>query len=381
MRIERLAEIRHWMFDLALPLWADRGVDQRHGGFIEALDFTGADAGAAFKRTRVACRQVYVFSHAALMGHAQYLPLADSGIDYLADRAWMAPKSAFARRLSPEGAVIDPTIDLYDHAFALFAFAWRHRVDGNPRALAWAHRTLDAIEHHLAQPNDPGFLHALPATGWRQQNPHMHLLEACLAAWDATGDDRFAAMASRLANLFRSHFFDAASGRLIEFFDETWRPAPGADGRITEPGHQFEWAWILASASRLPGLDFRPEARRLVETAERDGVDPVSHATYNQIAVDGSPLDRGSRTWPNTERLKAAVAMWEIDGRDPSPVINQSAGLLLDRYLTAPTPGGWIDAFDANGRATAADMPTSTLYHIFLAFAEVLRIGEADRKS
>ncbi|MEX0644822.1 MAG: hypothetical protein WD076_05900, partial [Parvularculaceae bacterium] len=58
----------------------------------------------------------------------------------------------------------------------------------------------------------------------------------------------------------------------------------------------------------------------------------------------------------------------------------ESAGLLLDRYF-APTPahpipeGTWIDAFDEGGRPLSTTIPASTLYHVFLAFAEVMRVG------
>ena len=60
--------IRSWMFDQALPFWAAHGLDADNGGYVEQLTLDGADAGVAFKRTRVAARQIYVFSHAAVMG-------------------------------------------------------------------------------------------------------------------------------------------------------------------------------------------------------------------------------------------------------------------------------------------------------------------------
>ncbi len=74
--------------------------------------------------------------------------------------------------------------------------------------------------------------------------------------------------------------------------------------------------------------------------------------------------------------MKAAVAMWELDGIDPAPVIDGSGKLLLDRYFGREPAGTWMDAFDANGRPLNKTVPASTLYHVFLAFAEVLRISE-----
>jgi mannose/cellobiose epimerase-like protein (N-acyl-D-glucosamine 2-epimerase family) len=139
----------------------------------------------------------------------------------------------------------------------------------------------------------------------------------------------------------------------------------------------MEWAWILANAKRLLGLEIDAVARGLIDFAERHGVDPATGVTYNQVRNDGVPLDRGSRSWPNTERMKAAVASFELFGTDPRPVLAQSSAVLFDRYLKGPVPGTWIDAFDGEARPVANTIPTSTLYHVFLAFAEALRVEAA----
>jgi mannose/cellobiose epimerase-like protein (N-acyl-D-glucosamine 2-epimerase family) len=367
------AEVRAWMFDAALPFWGDAGVDRQRGGFFEELDLAGRPTAAAFKRTRAMCRQIYVFSHAATLGWAEGDALAAMGYDYLVTRAWLGPDKGWARRLTAEGGVLDPTPDLYDLAFVLFALAWRFKASGDTDALRRAHETLDFIEHRLAHPSGDGFLHEWPATGPRVQNPHMHLLEASLVAFEASGDRRFRDRAETLVRLFRTRFFDGRT--LAEYFTEDWRRLPTDRGRIVEPGHQFEWAWILASYHRLTGNYVRTEAAALVDFAERHGVDRDVHVTFNQVRDDGTATDRGSRSWPNTERIKGHLAMFELEGRAASlPAVAGSARLLLDRYLAVTPRGSWIDAFDADGRPTATAAPTSTLYHVFLAFAEILRL-------
>ena len=60
----RFEDVRSWIFDKALPLWAGAGLDRERGGSVEVLDLQGADGGAHFKRTRVQARQVYAFSQA-----------------------------------------------------------------------------------------------------------------------------------------------------------------------------------------------------------------------------------------------------------------------------------------------------------------------------
>ena len=99
--------------------------------------------------------------------------------------------------------------------------------------------------------------------------------------------------------------------------------------------------------------------------------------TFNAVRDDGTPIDRGSRTWPNTERMKAAVALYELDGVDPAPVIDPtSRSCCWNATCRTIRLGAWIDAFDADGKPVARTVPASTLYHVFLAFAEVLRIAD-----
>jgi mannose/cellobiose epimerase-like protein (N-acyl-D-glucosamine 2-epimerase family) len=367
--------IHDWMFKAALPWWAENGVDRTNGGYVEQVTADGLDAAIAFKRTRVTARQIYVFSHGAMLGFTPGLEIARHGVDFLTSKTWNGPDKGFARKVTREGQPLDPTPDLYDHAFVLFALAWHHKANGDQASRDWMHRTLDYIETHMRVKGGEGFWHELPAKGWRQQNPHMHLTEACLAAFEATGEARFSTLAKELAGLFASRFFDLKSQTLAEYFTADLVRAPGDDGRIVEPGHQFEWAWILNACRKQLGLQLAPQIRALASFAEANGVDPTTKITFNMVRDDGTVLDRASRTWPNCERMKAAIALHELDGVDPSPVIQSSAGLLFDRYLGRTLPGTWIDLVDADGKPVSGNAPASTLYHVFLAFAEILRVS------
>lgn len=368
------AEIRAWMFEAALPLWASVGVDHQRGGFVEELTLDGKPADTPYKRTRVACRQVYVFSHAALLGWKEGEAVAAMGADYLANKAFLGFDKGWARRLTPDGAILDATPDLYDIAFVLFAFAWRYRQSRDDEALNLLHSTLDFVDFHMRAPGGMGFVHELPPQGPRLQNPHMHLLEACIAAYEATEDQRFLSFAEEIIDLFRRKFFDGKT--LAEYFTADLKRVDGEEGRRVEPGHQLEWAWILANAQRLTGTNLVKEAQQLVGFAEAHGIDPQSHATYDEVRDDGPPLRKSSRTWPNTERIKGHLALFELTGADPRQPVAASSRLLLDRYLAVEPRGAWIDQFDADGRPISKTVPTSTLYHVFLAFAEVLRLQE-----
>ncbi len=92
-----------------------------------------------------------------------------------------------------------------------------------------------------------GFQHADPPGLPLCSNPHMHLFEAALA-WEALAErpQAWTALADEIANLALTKFIDQTSGGLREFFDHHWSPHPSDKGRIMEPGHQFEWGWLLA---------------------------------------------------------------------------------------------------------------------------------------
>jgi mannose/cellobiose epimerase-like protein (N-acyl-D-glucosamine 2-epimerase family) len=370
-----VGQIRHWLFDLALPFWAEHGVDHVNGGPVEevALDCGISDPG--FKRVRVFCRQVYVFSHAYLMGWDEGITLASNMYNAMVQSAWQGPVKGWARTLNSDNSTLDQTTDLYDNAFALFSLGWYYRVSPRAEVLDYMLKTAALINKEMRHPK-VGFWHHLPPTGPRIQNPHMHLLEACLACFESTKEPVFETMAKEIIGLFTTYFFDAEQQTLCEYFDDDLGRLTGDQGRIVEPGHQFEWAWILGKAGKMFELDLTEEIEALVNYAELHGVDPKTGATRNSLYYDRRDLDNGSRTWPNTERLKAAVIMFEVFRCDTKHIILPTLNLLFSRYLPVQKLGGWIDAFDADGNPVSKAMPTSTFYHLFLAFAEVLRVSD-----
>jgi mannose/cellobiose epimerase-like protein (N-acyl-D-glucosamine 2-epimerase family) len=363
------ARVRTWMFNEALPFWAEHGIDRDHGGFLEELSFAGQATGVDFKRVRVIARQLYAFSHAALLGWSQGRALSDRAYQYLIAKARTAD-GGWARLLTREGEIKDPTPDLYDIAFVMFGLAWRYRLTSDAGALQLAHATLDFVQQKMRGALR-GFWQWLPPTGPRLQNPHMHTIEASLALFDATGEPRFLDQAREIAALFSDVFFDGAT--LGERFTDDWRRiAPSESGGL-EPGHHFEWAWILAQYQRVTGQDMTGFARALIAFGEK-GVDPKTHMTIDAIGEDGRALERSSRSWPNTERIKAHLALFELTGRDPSAPVRETLDLIFNKYLAVEPAGSWMDQFDGQGRGIAKAVPASILYHLFLCFSEVLRL-------
>lgn len=370
------SRVQEWLFDDALPFWVGHGCRDPLV-FCEICSLDGEPQWDAILRVRVIARQVYVFSHAAILGWpGPALERAGAGVEALIGRVWQGPDVGWARLMSADGALADGRADLYDFAFVLFALGWWMKASGDHAAEPYANATLDLIEKAMAHPSGRGHVHMLPAAPPYVQNPHMHLLEACLVMDDATGDPRWMQKAAELVDLFRTAFFDPETGDLTEFFDIDWRPGAGTEGDVVEPGHQLEWAWILNAYMQRSGQSLRSEIRALVDAAEQRGISPVTGLVYGAVSKSGKVIDGRHRIWPQTERIKGNLALCEMSGEDRSVQISAAVNALLDGYLAPAPRGGWIDVLDSGGAPIAKNIPASTFYHLFLAFAELLRLQD-----
>ena len=355
--------LRRWLFEDALPFWAAAGHEGALGA-SEHLTLDGVSAQAPFKRMRVQARQVFVFAQAALLGWPDGRRLATDGYAFIT-RHGAEPGCGWVRRLSPSGAeVLDPTIDLYDQAFVLFAFAWQARLTHDPTPIALARRTLDMIHTRMRAPHG-GYHNTIPAEpGPRQQNPHMHLLEAMLALYETSRDRLFLSEAATLVALFRDRLFDRTTHTLGEFFADDWTQA--ADH--VEPGHQYEWVALLDQYAALAGTDLSPEIDHLYDTALYRGTDPATALVHDVITRNGTPLRRSTRLWPQTEALKAHLVM-RRRGRETHALVAQTTTNILDRFLMPCPRGTWIDQLDEHGHPAADRIPTSSFYHLMTAYA------------
>ncbi len=377
------ARFRRWMFDDALPFWASEGRDVPGLGFHESLLLDGRPADTSFKRMRAQARQLYSYAHASMLGWPGGLENARVAYDFITAHGWREA-GGWAKRLGPGGGIVDHTADLYDNAFVLFGLAWYAQAAGSDEALALARRTLEWIIDHMGARGHGGFENTIPYdTGHRQQNPHMHLLEALLALHAVSGEASVLELARGIVGLFRRHFFQPASGTLGEFFEPDWSRPAGPSGSVVEPGHHYEWVWLLQQYASRTGEDVATEADALFRFAEAHGRNRRTGFVVNALGEDGSVRDGASRLWPQTEELKAHLAQGERCGQIDVARVEAVVSTLLDRYcdVTGGTgavlvpAGGWIDVFDAQGRPAASQMPTSTLYHIFVAFAELQRMA------
>lgn len=363
--------VHHWLFEETLPLWSTSGVDERHGGFHEALGFDG-EALFKPKRMRTTARQVYAFAVAKARGwDGPADRLISHGIAFMAGKG-RTDRGGWVRTLNVDGSVADPTEDAYDHSCVLLALAHAHMC-GDPDALRLGQETFVFLDAHLEDSRMTGFLETSDGEGERRSNPHMHLLEAFLAWYEATGDRTYLRRAARIIDLFRSHFFDAESWTLGEYFDAGWKPAAGEKGTWTEPGHHFEWASLLTDFVARSGQgELSNFARKLYASAIANGLNRATGLAYGAVSRQGLPLDLVSRSWPQAEAIKAAIALDGSGGPDLKPEIEARVGRLFRWHIDPAPLGLWIDRIDERGRSLASDVPASIFYHLVCALTQYL---------
>jgi len=252
-----------WLRQCALPFWVDRGLSRTEGAFYERLTMDGVALTSVPRRLLVQARQLYVYSDAYRRGlYGAGLEVAARCFETMISRYWEAGGlPGFAHALDQDGTVADARRESYDHAFALFGLAAYYRANPDQRVLAAVDNVLGFLDTHLSADN-LGYHENLERTLPRRQNPHMHLLEAFLALYHATGDDRHLDRADATLDLFRTHFFDRKTGFVLEYFDADWRPLSAREQRV-EPGHMMEWAWLLRQYEDLPAVCIIP-VKRLV---------------------------------------------------------------------------------------------------------------------
>lgn len=379
----RFDEVRDWCLGWDFHRLLQHGEDAPHLAVIERFGWDGRALEPGFRRVRVIGRQLYVLARAACGGAASAGEPAGVVADALMRHA-IGSDGQFVSRLAPDGAVLDAASDLYDIAFGLFGLAWWYCYSGDTRVPEHAERAVEHVLAKLRSPSGIGFVDRRPGPGKHLQNPHMHLFEAAIFLVAFSPRPAFRQLADELFDLARTRLFDRTSGTLAEEFDGNWHPLADAQGRVRiEPGHQFEWAWLLDRYALLSGEQEAVEiARTLHEFALRHGCDPATGLVFDAVCHRGWPLERTLRIWPNTEMLKAQVVMAERNGTCDFGGIAETIARVIrhflspqDRHdLTDASPGFWIDYLEADAVTLKCDhIPASTMYHILFAFSEVVR--------
>lgn len=359
---------RDWLFNQAAPLWSTTGVCA-DGQFAERLTLSGEFVDMP-RRLMVQARQIFSFITIGELGwDGPWREIAGRASDLLLERG-MSAEHLFVHQFDEAGQTSDRRPDLYDHAFGLFALAHAGRALNRPHYFDVAHSVMDGMDRNWRR-SEGGFWEGdiTPCPPFRQ-NPHMHMFEAAHALYSATNEDRWHSLMRDISVLFQQRFQDRETGAVTEYFDHVWQRLDDPQGGIVEPGHCLEWAWLFEVAfDDGTGV---PVADELVNFARTHGICSERGVAINEVSLSGAVIDANARLWPQTERLKAAVARYRRNGSEVEANEIVAAYSGLTAYFQTGTPGTWYDRWLSDGDFVQQDAPASSFYHIVCGLRELL---------
>lgn len=341
-----------WLQEEAFPLWTGVGVDTKTGTVWEALDHVGTPCASIPRRLRVQVRQAYCFT---LSDDPTHWELAEQLFRFAMDQGFDPMSGNLATQLAPDTSILTAPHELYDIAFMLLA-ASALILRG-----ADVSGDLTRLEIELAKLKAPrGWYENATYDLPRRQNPHMHMFETATALFAATGEARFRDMAEECLGLFQDVFL-SCDGRVFEFFSEDWTPLIG-EAQAIEPGHMAEWVYLIdryeAVTGRVSGVPLAILYSAVLSRRDQTGLLPDQ----------SDPQAKTRRLWPQTELLKATVAMSRRGEAPPeAPCPKDILVQMWEQYFDTQVQGGWYDKRSTAGALLSDNMPASTFYHIIVA--------------
>ena len=326
--------------------------------------------------TYITARMTYVFALAQLLGDEDVVELIDHGLTSMSSVLRDEQFGGWFHSTRREDRK-----DAYDHAFVVLAAATAVTA-GRPGARALLDDALECVEHRFWDVQA-----GLSLDGWdrrwgtpeayRGANANMHLVEAFLAASDATGDPVWRLRALGIAQRLIDGEARAQHWRLPEHYDPNWvvrleynadNPAHPFRPYGATVGHWLEWARLLVHlhvALADPPAWLLEDAQALFATAVEQGwaVDGAPGLVYT-VDWDGRPVVRQRMHWVLAEGLAAAAVLARCTGESSYRDWEQRWWAYADRFLIDLARGGWHQELDEQNRPAATVWPGKPdVYH------------------
>ncbi len=302
----------------------------------------------------IATRMVHCFAVARLLGRPGAQRFIDHGMDFLWNVHRDAVHGGYVWSVGKDGPG-DDRKQAYGHAFVLLAAA-SAKVVGHPDADRLLADVSDVLRTRFWRAGEGAAAEEFerdwtPVGTYRGQNANMHLTEACMAAFEATGDDSWLTMAESIASLIIRRHAGALGWRVPEHYTSNWEVDRDYDGSPMfrpfgyTPGHWLEWTRLLLQLWETGGRRqdwMAAAAKALFANAVAEGWDRERGGFLYTLDWQSRPRLRQRLFWPLAEGVGAAAFLNAIFG-DPQyeawyrRIWDFIAGQLIDREN-----GGWF---------------------------------------
>ena len=329
------------------------------GGF-DCLDFARRPMQDQPQELHTTTRMVHSYALAHAWGAQECAPILDAGMNALWARHRDTSHGGYGWSITA-GGFADATKLAYGHVFVLLAASSALAVghDLAQRQLA----DIDAVIDRHFWDDAAGRLreeyHAdwKPFSTYRGMNANMHGAEAFLAAYEATGREKYLDRAGRILDFFVGQMAARHDNRIPEHYTEGWEVDSNYQGNPmfrpagTTPGHALEFArlvlqhWDL-NGRRAPSALTR--ARALVETALADAWLPTGGLAYT-VNGQGQVLVDRRYWWPVTEAIGALATLMKLDPRPSDTVWYEKLWDFAQEHFVDHDQGGWFAEIATDG--------------------------------
>ncbi len=381
----QLQEWIDWFYQSFLPEWIEHAQDPDGFGFYDLLDNNAKPLQQDRRTVLAQARLLFTFSHLAL--------ITDSTVFHNAARVAQDALPAFlktsggysrARNNSKQttGNKDDDLVLSYDQSFVILGLSTWAKLNPDDNIEAELEACWLSIENNLTDsttgllleydgliaPNNPN-------APWRAQNPHMHLYEAALQAYEMTNNSIWIERAKQIRAKGLEYFYDEVTGTIIEFIAPDLKTLAGRDGQRREIGHQCEWAWLLYREAELGGDDHVCSiADTLLAFADQYGFASsgvMQGAAFDAVAEDTSWQEDKFLLWPQTEAIKT----YAIRKDQPDHAKNAHHLMMLVFHKYFANQAAFVNQLDNTGKPIWSEALSRLLYHIVLALTEGARAG------
>lgn len=367
--IQATEKFAHWMQTYALPLWQQQGIESSSGASTECMNALGKAEFAQDRRTRVQARQMFTYAAAYELGWCAQGQGVVTAIQHYLDNHATHPQypGAYVFKLDAAHQVVDNSLDTYDCAFFLLAWSYQFRAFGDTCAKLRADRLLALLDSTF-KTTTGGWLEG-SLGGARRQNPHMHLFEALLAWYEASGEAKWLARAAEIFSLFELKFFSHQHGVLYEYFHQDLSPLSFAQGQAVEPGHHMEWVWLLRRYQMFSGAPVSAYCDTLYQRGIQFGQDR-NGLLFDEVNHLGQVTKASKRLWTVTELIKAHLAEARMGRPGAELAAAKAINALFEHHLNCSVPGLYIERLDEHNQPLAQSAPATSMYHLMMACVE-----------
>ncbi|MBO9857322.1 AGE family epimerase/isomerase [Xanthomonas sp. A1809] len=371
-----------------MAFYHPRAIDPA-GGFFQYFRDDGSIYDAGHRHLVSSTRFVFNYAMAYReFGDAAYLQAVRHGLDYLRNVHRNPQTGGYAWTLR-DGVVEDDMNHCYGVAFVLLAYACGLKA-GVDKARAWMDETWQLLEKYFWDAEFGLYRDEADAqfnfTSYRGQNANMHMCEAMIAAYEASGEQRYLDRALVLAENMTRRQAAKADGLVWEHYDLQWnidwdynRDNPKHLFRPWgfQPGHQTEWAKLLMLLDRYAPADWLlPTAQHLFDVAVERSWDTQRGGLYYGFDPDGNVCDDDKYFWVQAESLAAAALLAQRSGDDRYWQWYDTLWAYSWAHMIDHQYGAWYRILDADNRKYSDEKSPAgkTDYHTMGACYEVLNV-------